>query len=96
MAGEFTQEIEWLECDNGDTRYEVGQPPIVKCNTQFESSDVKEIGQHAPMGPGDVWFYQVIFEDDSCVRVYNMTKLFFGKPKPQQQIIVPDKKVIIP
>lgn len=84
---DMVQEIEWLECDDGKTRYEVGAIP------NAHTVKVLEIGQHAPQGPGDVWFYQVIFEDQSCVRVYNMTKVYIGKPK--KTLIQPEKPKII-
>lgn len=54
---------------------------------------VKAIGEAQPKGPGDVWQYQVIFEDDSVVRVFNHTRVFFGKPKPS--VALPPKKKLI-
>lgn len=86
------QEIESLVCDRGDTVYHVGAYPAHK-GLEHGDQKVKEIGQHSPQGPGDVWFYDVIFEDGSAVRVFNMDKVFIGKPK--QILDVPAKPKII-
>lgn len=89
---DMVQEIEALECDAGVTVYKVGAFPTHK-DQEHGDQKVKEIGQHAPVGPGDVWFYQVIFEDDSGVRVYNMDKVYFGAPK--KKLAMPEKPKII-
>lgn len=77
MSG-LIQEIEILEfgAGNGLDSYVLGQP------FRKEGPKVTAIGEHKPQGPGDVWMYNVLFEDGSAVRVFNHTRVFFGKPKP--------------
>jgi len=94
LMSDAIQEIEALEADSGKSIYKVGELPIIDGATHG-SQKIKEIGQHSPMGPGDVWFYQVIFDDDSGIRVYNMTKVYFGKPKKPSAIVVPENKIIV-
>lgn len=88
MTEGLTQRIEGLECAGGDVTYMVGHP----CPHQ-PPRKVREIGEHSPQGPGDVWMYNVIFEDGSATRVFNQTRVFFGKPC--KALAVPEKKKLI-
>lgn len=36
---------------------------------------VVEINEHRPMGEGDKWFYDVVFDDESEVRIFNPNKV---------------------
>lgn len=81
-----SQTIEAVEYGDGKQRYVVGLTPT------GGDSRVKEIGEHQPQGPGDVWIYGVTFEDGSAVRVFNMTRVFYGKP---QTIITPPSPKLV-
>lgn len=41
---------------------------------------VKKIGEHQPQGPGDCHFYDVVMEDGSRIRVFNMVRVEYSKP----------------
>lgn len=53
---------------------------------------VKEIGEHRPQGPGDVWIYQVIKDNGESMLVFNMSQVLFGAPSGLE---VPEKPKII-
>lgn len=40
---------------------------------------VKEIIEHRPAGEGDKWFYDVFFEDNTEMRVFNPSLVFKSK-----------------
>lgn len=67
------RKVDAIECAGGEIIYQVGKP----CHNGLV---VKMIGEHAPAGPGDCWFYDVIMQDESIIRVFNMTRLFLTKP----------------
>ena len=61
-------EYNWFFCNEGEDCYshEVGKKDVVK------------IVQHTPAGPGDVWFYETVFEDGHVERIYNPNKVYYS------------------
>lgn len=79
--------------------YEVGKPlfnttmlPRAECEPEDCKVKVLEIGEHAPMGPGDVRFYDVHLDNGMVVRVFNMMRVVLSAPMSivpvQNQLVV--------
>lgn len=74
------RKIEAVICADEKITYRVGEP-VLECGLQDAAGvKVKEIGQHEPLGPGDCWFYVIMFEDGSQVQVFNMDRVILSKP----------------
>lgn len=84
------RKIEQVEA--GQLVYELGKPLIDKTTGVRGLVKVKEIGEHDSRGPGDLWFYDVLFDDGSIHRVFNMTRVQLSKP---MTLVTPPKPGLI-
>jgi hypothetical protein len=57
-----------------------GDNDLARVGHNYYSRMVKEIEQHAAQGEGDKWFYDIIFDNDEKLRVFNPVEVEFGKP----------------
>src|SRR5665213_2763319 len=43
-------------------------------------SGVTEVIEQASRGPGDMWYWQIMFEDGHVERVFSIIRAFYSKP----------------
>ena len=50
--------------------------------SEYNGLKVDYIKEHAAMGEGDKWFYDIIYSDKSIERIFNPNAVFFKSTKP--------------